>query len=277
MRTRDISWLVGIALFAPVTAAAATPAEPTPKTAAPRATPSRTFTPATAPKWIVAATTPAAAPPSPAPKLPKGWKPQKRWAVSPVLGTDGIGGDLAFLATPSLVFRARGTWLGVGHGETYDGVRYDGRLKFATGGLFLDVHPLPGMAHPLFLSAGVMKGRRKASIIATPKGSITYNGHVYTAAEVGTVRGDIALPDTAPFVGLGWDNTFDTQGPFGFKLMAGVAASRDPKVTLTSTGGLLSMAPMLAADLKAEEAKIRSAADHLRYYPVVSTGLTYKF
>jgi hypothetical protein len=48
-------------------------------------------------------------------------------------------------------------------------------------------------------------------------------------------------------------------------------------VSLKSNGGLLSAAPSLAADLTAEEARIKAAADYLRYYPVVSTGISYKF
>jgi hypothetical protein len=239
--------------------------------------PARTFTPETAPRWIVAAATPAAVPYHEPKAPPRGWRPQKRWAVSPLVGTDGVGGELSFLATRGLVLRARGSWLGAKHGETYDQIHYDGRLKFMTGGLFVDLHPLPGFAHPLFVSAGVISGKRKASILATPQGSVTYNSHIYTAAQIGTVSGDIRLPDTAPFVGLGFDNTYDTEGAFGFKLMAGVAASSRPAVSLKSNGGLLSAAPSLAADLTAEEARIKAAADYLRYYPVVSTGISYKF
>jgi hypothetical protein len=253
---------------------------PVSRPAAPRTTP-RPFTASTAPKWIVAATTAAPAP-SPAPYRepkvpPRGWKPQKRWAVSPVIGTDGVGGELSFLATRGLVFRGRANWLGVDHGQTFDRVHYDGRMSFVTGGLFLDLHPLPGLAHPLFLTAGAIKGRRKASILATPQGSVTYNGHTYTAAEIGTVSGDIRLPSIAPVVGIGFDNTYDTEGSFGFKLMAGVAASSRPKVSLTSTGGLLSASSLLQADIAAEEAKIKAAADYLRYYPVLTTGLSFKF
>ena len=264
---------VGSAAFS----AGAQPAAAKPVGATFRAARPRTFTPETAPRWIVAAATPTAVPPKPQPAPPKGWRPDRRWALAPTLGTDGVGGELSFLATRSLVLRARGNWLGVRQGKTFDNVHYSGRLKYATGGVFLDLHPLPGIAHPLFIGAGVIKGERRVSILATPQGSISYGGHSYTAAQLGTVSGEIRPSTTAPFIGAGFDNTYDTEGSFGFRLLAGVAASSRPSVTLRSSGGLLSASPILNADLAAEEAKIKGAADYLRYYPVVSTGIAYKF
>lgn len=237
----------------------------------------KTFGPETAPRWIVAATTPSALPSPSRAVPPKRWRPDKRWAVTPTVGADGVGGDLSFQATRSLVIRARGAWLSARKGETYDRIHYSGRLKLTTGGAFVDVHPAPGWMHPLLISVGMIKGQRRLSILAEPQGALTLAGHTYTAAQFGTVAGAVRLPDTAPFLGVGWDNTFDSHGPFGVRLVAGAVVSGRPEVDLNSVGGSLSLAQTLQADLAAERAKIKDAADYLRVYPVVSTGLSFKF
>jgi hypothetical protein len=239
-----------------------------------------------APRWMVAAaeTQPAyAAPPTPRIKplkTPKDWKPSKRWALGATLGSDGAGVDAQFLATRALVLRARAAWLNIDHGQTYDHVRYNGHVRLSSVGGFVDLHLLDGMLHPFMLSGGVVSapwGRRHVGLNATPQGSFTFGGHAYTAAQLGAVTGDIGLDKVAPFAGAGFDNTFDTSGSIGFKLLAGVVLSGDPKVNLQSTGGLLSGTPLVQADIQQEEAKVRSAAKYLQYYPAVSTGLTYKF
>lgn len=275
-RANLCGWTLACATFLVAGAARAeAPDVPAYKPAAPRKA-GRTFGPDTAPQWVVAATTPAAYQPSKAP--PRNWRPQKRWALTPVAGTDGAGLDLSYQATRALVLRLRGAWLGAKHAGTYDGVRYDGKLDLMTGGAFVDIHPLPGrFTHPLFLSLGAVDGRRRASIHATPQGSVTYGGHTYTAAQIGTVSGDIRLPDLAPFVGAGWDNTFDSRGALGVRLLAGAVVSSRPEVSLRSTGGLSSATAMLQTDLMNEQAKVAAAANALRYYPVVSAGLSFKF
>ncbi|MFV4193452.1 hypothetical protein ACNJPU_21190, partial [Mycobacterium tuberculosis] len=73
----------------------------------------------------------------------------------------------------------------------------------------------------MLISVGMIKGQRRLSILAEPQGALTLAGHTYTAAQFGTVAGAVRLPDTAPFLGVGWDNTFDSHGPFGVRLVAG--------------------------------------------------------
>jgi len=238
-----------------------------------------------APRWMVAAaeTTPTygTAPVlKPVKTPPKSWRPAKRWALGATVGSDGAGVDAQFLATRALVLRARAAFMNIDHALTYDNVRYSGHARLSNAGGYVDLHPLDGMLHPFMLSGGVVSaigGRRHVGLNATPTGSFTFGGHTYTAAQLGTVTGDIGLDKLAPFAGLGFDNTFDTSGPIGFKLLAGVVFSGDPKVSLQSTGGLLSGTPLVQGDLQEEETKVRSAAKYLQYYPAVSTGLTYKF
>jgi hypothetical protein len=239
-----------------------------------------------APRWMVAATETGptyAVPPAaikPVRTTPKDWRPSKRWALGVTIGSDGAGAEAQFLATRAIVLRVRAAFLNIDHAQTYDQVRYNGHVRLSNAGAYLDLHLLDGMLHPLMLSGGVVSavgGRRHVGLDATPQGSFSLGGHTYTAAQLGAVTGNIGLDTVAPFAGVGFDNTFDTKGPFGFKLLAGVVFSGDPKVNLQSTGGLLSNTTAVLADIQSEEAKIRSAAQVFQYYPAISTGLTYKF
>ncbi len=206
------------------------------------------------------------------------WKPSKRWAVGATLGTDGVGGDLQYGLTRSLVLRARAVWLKADHAETYDRIRYEGHASLSSYGAFVDIHPFgTWLGRPFMASLGAVSGRRRAAIRATPQGSFSLGGTTYTAAQLGSLTGEIVPARLAPFAGIGWDNTFTGDGPIGFRVLAGVVYSDKQDVTLRSTGGLLSGTSALNGDIQREEAAIRDGAKALRFYPAISTGLTYKF
>jgi len=79
-------------------------------------------------------------------------------------------------------------------------------------------------------------------------------------------------------VGVGFDNTFTTRGRIGFKLLAGVAFSRQLNVQLHPISGLATVYPqVIAPDLTETEQQIRKDGDILNTYPQISAGLTYRF
>jgi hypothetical protein len=195
------------------------------------------------------------------------------WAAGVTAGTDGLGADLKYALSPSVVLRLRGAGLDVRHGENSDGIHYNGHLMFTTGGGFLDWHP---MSNGWLVSAGVVGGRRQLDLSGTSTSNVTIDGNTYTPAQIGTVFGHAKLPSAAGFLGVGYDSTYVSRGPIGFNVLAGVQFSGSAKVTLTSTG-LLAATPQLQADLAHEEANIRHDLGFARYYPAVSVGVTYRF
>ena len=94
---------------------------------------------------------------------------------------------------------------------------------------------------------------------------------------VGKIPFEIAIRGVAPFVGLGWDDTFYRSGRWGFRAVAGVAWSDTPEVALTSTGGSLSSDPAFQARLRDESRNITDEADGYGLFPVIQVGLNYKF
>jgi hypothetical protein len=190
-------------------------------------------------------------------------------------GSDGIGGDLQYSLNRFLVLRGRGTWLDVTYTGTSNSLRYSGRFDLSEGGGFVDIHPF---ANAFTLSVGAVSGPRRVDLRASYRTGLIYQGQTLTPAQLGTVGGAATLSPTAPFVGLGFDNTFNTRSRIGFKLLAGVAFSRQLNVELHPTGGLAAVYPQLiAADLIPTQQTIRKDGDILNTYPQVSAGLTFKF
>jgi len=199
----------------------------------------------------------------------------ERFAVGLTVGSDGIGGDLQYSLNRYLVLRGRGTWLDATYTGNSDSLHYSGRFDLSEGGGFVDIHPF---ANAFTLSVGAVSGPRRVDLSASYRTGITYEGQNLTPVQLGTVGGAATLSPTAPFVGLGFDNTFTTRSRIGFKLLAGVALSRQLQVELHPTGGLAAVYPQLIQnDLTPTEQEIRKDGDILSTYPQVSAGLTFKF
>jgi len=206
---------------------------------------------------------------SPSPLAPE------RFAVGLTAGSDGIGGDLQYSLNRYLVLRGRGTWLEATYSGNSDSLHYSGRFDLSEGGGFVDLHPF---ANAFTLSVGAVTGPRRVDLSASYRTAITYQGQTLSPAQLGTVGGAATLSPTAPFVGLGFDNTFTTRGRIGIKLLAGVAFSRQLQVQLHPTSGLATVYPqIIEADLVQTEQEIRKDGDILSAYPQVSAGLTYRF
>jgi hypothetical protein len=196
------------------------------------------------------------------------------FALGANLGTPGVGVEAQFRVSDSLVVRGGADWLSYSRDETYSGVEYDGKLKAATAGLFADWH-LGGSA--FLVSAGAYLGDRKVELDAQPAGPVNIGGATFTPAQVGRIDGKAKMSKAQPFVGLGFDNTFTSEGAWGFRALAGVSLSKAPDVSLRASGGTLSNDPTFQARLRQEEADLQDDADDFKYYPIVQIGVTRRF
>lgn len=195
-------------------------------------------------------------------------------AVGATAGTSGVGLDVQVKLGPIFTLRGsldRLTW---GADESYDGIDYSGDLTFDTVGGFIDMHPL---ANGFLISGGAYVGDRDIALAATPTGPVEIGGQSYTPGQVGTLNGALKLSGVAPFVGIGWDDTFYRNGRWGFRAVAGVAWSDAPEVALTSTGGSLSNDPSFQARLRDESQDISDEAEGYGLFPIIQVGLNYKF
>lgn len=202
-----------------------------------------------------------------------------RFAIGAQAGTTGVGIEAQFKVSDRVTIRGGFDSLGFDEEVEGDDILYNGELDFSTGGVFADLHPTGGA---FFVSAGVYFGDRQVTVSGTPAPGTTVEigDDVFTAAEVGTLSGALDFGGTAPFVGLGWNNTFTTSRRWGLKFLVGAAFGSDPEATLTRTGGTV-LPPAdqarLDAELQAEAMEIEQEADGFTVYPVVQLGLAYRF
>lgn len=197
-----------------------------------------------------------------------------RFAIGAQIGTPGGGVSALYSLSPNFVVRGSYDALQFDRDDSYSDIDYNAQLDFSSPGAFIDWHPT---GNAFFVSAGAFLGSRDVNLDATPTTSTTIGGVSYTPAQIGNLNGKIELESTAPFVGLGYDNTFTNAGHWGFRLVAGAAFGDAPEVDLNASGGTLSNDPTFQARVRDEEANIQDDADNFKILPVVQAGLTYKF
>ena len=195
-------------------------------------------------------------------------------AVGGGIGTTGgvIEGQYGF--NDYVTVRGNFNTFTYGIDEDYEDVEYDADLDLSNFGAFVDLHPF---ANSFMVTGGAYFGDKKIEGTGRPTQAVQIGNTVYTPAQIGTLSLDAAADDTAPFIGIGWDNTFRTTGNWGFKIIGGAMFSGEPDVELKSNGGVFSNDPTFLAELEREEQNIREDIEDFKVYPVVQVGVTYRF
>ena len=143
----------------------------------------------------------------------------------------------------------------------------------------VDLHPF---ANPFFVAGGVVSGERRVTADASPlvTATVSVAGVRQRIQQNVPVHADIALGDTAPFAGLGFDNTFTHRGHWGFRAVAGVLFGQNPEARLT-TNSPFATNPLtgaaIAVALPDEQASVQHDVDGYRYYPIAQVGVTHRF
>ncbi|MBT5187290.1 MAG: hypothetical protein HOH19_01065 [Kordiimonadaceae bacterium] len=103
--------------------------------------------------------------------------------------------------------------------------------------------------------------------------------NTYTSAEVGVLNADAGFKSVAPYLGIGWGNPLRDDSDWSFMVDLGVIFAGKPSLDITSTGGTLSNDPTLLADIAQTELEFNDSDElkYLKYYPVLSVGLNYRF
>ena len=210
------------------------------------------------------------------PALAQGVAPG-RVAVGAQVGTTGVGAEVQVRASDMIVVRGSVDTFRYDEEFETDDIDYDGELDFTTGGAFVDLHPF---GNPFFVSAGGFAGQRTVEVTGTASRSVVVGGQTLTPVQFGRLVGEADFGDTAPFLGIGFNNTFTHDGRWGFKVLAGAAFGGDPEVTLRREGGdplPPAVQAQFDADRAAEEQELEDELEALKTLPVVQLGLSYRF
>ena len=127
----------------------------------------------------------------------------------------------------------------------------------------------------LNLTAGVFINQNGFDVTGTPTGgTYTFNGHTYTANQVGSLTGKTHFNGAAPYVGLGWGDPMDG-GRLTFTANVGAIYEGAPNVRLTATGSAAN--PQLASDVQSEQNSLNNKVSGYQWWPVMGVGLMYRF
>ncbi len=198
-------------------------------------------------------------------------------SVGARIGTTGFSAEAGYGFTDYLAVRGSYGAGRFNYNFTESDIRYETKVKPSIGIVTLDVHPFGGWFR---VSGGLGFNNTKVDGTAdTASGTLTINGTVYNTSEVGSVQGRISFDKTSPYLGIGWGAPAKSNGGFYFTSDFGVIFS---KATGTVTGTCAPSLPAntcaaLQADLDAEALQFRHEVEKVKYYPVVTLGVGYRF
>ncbi|WP_245844771.1 hypothetical protein [Noviherbaspirillum humi] len=200
--------------------------------------------------------------------------------LSAELGTTGLGAHLSVPLQENLNARFGVNALNYSFDGSTSNVNYDFKLKLQTFDALLDFHPMAGAFR---ISAGLVYNNNKIDAVGRPNasGSFTLNGTTYTAAQVGTLNGNVDFRKMSPYLGIGWGNAAAKDKGWGFTSDLGVLFQGSPTAHLSSNCNAATFGQAscdaLASSVRAEEASLNDKLRNFRFYPVVRVGVSYRF
>lgn len=190
--------------------------------------------------------------------------------IAPHAGTLGVGVDVAYALHPRINVRAGANIIPVE--PEFDISDISWKLDppspqfLAAVDLFL--------VSQLRVSGGLRWASDDLAAVGVFTGSVEVGGDTYDGADVGNLRGAIAISALAPWIGIGWGNV--ARSRIGFLFDLGLAFTGSPDVTLTADGPIASNATFQSS-LNREIQEFEGDIDWVRYYPVVQVGVSFGF
>jgi hypothetical protein len=222
-------------------------------------------------------------------------KPLSRIAVSAGVSTMGVNVQAATNLNRHLNLRATGNALNYNvNNISVNGFNVNGNVKLATAGAGIDYYPFA--YHGFRLTPGVLfhnENAVSANVAVTGGTKLSLNGVDYYSSSTDPIlgAGSVGLHSQNPAFTLttGWGNMIGRKGGhWSFPFEIGAAMVGTPVVNLGLTSGQacdvngqncvdVTTDPTVNANLQAQIAKYKKDLDPLRYYPILSFGVSYNF
>ena len=184
-------------------------------------------------------------------------------------GTTGLGADLTVPLISNWVnLRAGYNGFSFRPSTTQGDIKYKADVQLQNVPILIDVHPFHGSFR---ITGGVYYNKNEFDL-----SSIVDASTVGSGAGSGTVNlnGNISWSkEFAPYFGIGFGNAAaDDSGAVGFSLDIGAYYQGSSDVILTESTGTVS-----AADLAVEARQLEDDLDSLKFFPVVTVGIHFRF
>jgi hypothetical protein len=186
-------------------------------------------------------------------------------------GTLGPGAEIATPLTPKLNVRLGAGYLPYSHTEIMSTDDLDVSLtadaRVQTASAFLDVYPFGGMFR---FSGGLVYNNTSVDMLVLPTDDLQAGNRTFTVEQIGSLSGVLDYKSKiAPFAGFGLGNPVSPGGRVTVMLDAGAMYSGPPQVVMSGTG--------MIGPSSEQDVMITERLDELRWYPVISLGLAFRF
>ena len=186
--------------------------------------------------------------------------------------TQGTGFEIGYEVSDNLGVRAVNYSGKLSRTKSVDGISYNMSFKTKTPGLMFDFYPTEGRS--LRFTAGAVSNGNSLSASAILQDNYTIGTETYTAAEVGSLKSEIAFSGVTPYVGLGY--RMHAMEQLSIDVDVGMLIGSAPVVTITADGILKSDAGFVA-ELEKERKSLEGDLSFFKYMPMAKIALTYKF
>ncbi|WP_446741636.1 hypothetical protein [Silvibacterium acidisoli] len=217
----------------------------------------------------------------------------KKFAFGATVSPLGISVGSATSLTRGVNMRVQGNFFNYSFNQSISGVNFDATASLRSiQGQFdwfpfqrSSFHVSPGV---LFYNQNEITGNG----LVTQNESITFNDTDYYSQSTDPLHGTggVFFRKTSPMLTVGWGNWVPRRREkhLTFPIDVGFAYVGDPKIDITMAGSVCQGAhdfecgpvqtdPSFQSNLNAQIAKYRQDLNVIRFYPVISTGIVYKF
>lgn len=198
-------------------------------------------------------------------------------ALTGKVGTLGLGAELTTRLTESAQLRFGINGYSLDSSTTEDGVDYDSTFRLRSAGLIGDMFPIQDSVFRI--SVGLFYNDNRLDLTARPNssGSYEFQGHTYSATDIGTLSGQLSFNKTSPYIGVGWGAPFAKPGNWSFSLDVGALYQGKPKFKLSSSSSFCNTNAQCQTDIANQQRETESDLRSYRWYPAISAGAVYRF
>ncbi len=216
-------------------------------------------------------------------------RPFSRLAIGTKIGTTGWGGQIATPLARWLNLRGGANFLNRGYGLTRDGSNYYGSLHLKSGSVQADVYPFHRSS--FHVSPGVLILHSTAAVTMQVQGGNTFteNDVDYTSDPSDPVHanGTLTIGRTVmPALTIGFGNmiTRREHSHWSVPFEIGAAYTGHNTVQFNLAGSVCSPDgcgsvndPSVRKNIDLQQAKINEDAKRFQIYPIITTGVSYRF
>ncbi len=218
-------------------------------------------------------------------------RPFETFAVAAKVGSGGIGVDVATVLAQRFNLRVGASYFSHDTSLTTDGLQITGAIKLQTAAASVDIFPFNNSFR---ISPGVSfknDSHLSAALLVPGGQSFSLGDSDYTSDPADPIHGTAAFGfgrNVAPQVTVGFGNMIPRSGRrFSFPVEVGVQYTDRPTVNLQIAGsscGSVSQdgvtatgcGPVDQISVQQEQQELRNDLAPLRFYPVISVGISYR-